>query len=78
LPRYLVLYNYQHGGFGFIAYASSKKELEHALGVGKPDQGITVIDSNIDEHSLVKALGSRIKVYDLRCPEGLLLSIMQH
>ncbi len=68
--RFLVLADYTHGGFGFIAYAKRKCDLEEALKVSSPYRGIMIID----EHPLVQYLGEKIEIYDLDSPTGLLQS----
>ncbi|MEM1155152.1 MAG: hypothetical protein AAGI44_13525 [Pseudomonadota bacterium] len=74
--RYLVLVDYQSGGYAFIAYAGSKGELEYALGVDMPGSGITLVDKDIDQHPLIATLDYRMLTYRLSSPTGALLDLI--
>ncbi|MEM1153971.1 MAG: hypothetical protein AAGI44_07505 [Pseudomonadota bacterium] len=74
--RFLVLVDYQSGGYAILVYASSKGELEYALGADLPGCGILVIDKDIDQHPLIADLGLRMLTYHLSSPTGTLLSLI--
>lgn len=70
--RFLVIEDYQSGGFGLIVYAPNEEALKNAVRADELRRGISIISEGIDEHPLVKFYGDKIEICYLDDPQGLL------